>query len=120
VLGVFSFEGIIAYQWASNKEDDTYCYYQAFVYNDPVGYIEGQDAHFGFAVRCFRLTDPGVSTITDYDGNVYDVVQIGSQWWLKQDLKVTHYNDGEAIPNITDDAAWVATSTGAYCTYNNQ
>ena len=72
------------------------------------------------SVRCFRTTDPGVSTVTDICGNIYDVIQIGTQWWLVQDLKTTKYNDGTDIPNVTDNTAWAALTTGAYCTYNNE
>ncbi len=31
-----------------------------------------------------------VTSVTDYDGNVYPVVQIGSQCWLAENLRVTH------------------------------
>jgi len=58
-------------------------------------------------------------TVTDYDGNVYTTIQIGSQTWTVENLKTTHYRDGFSIPNVTDNAAWAALSTGAYCNYNN-
>ncbi len=58
-------------------------------------------------------------TVIDYDGNVYQTVQIGDQCWMKQNLKVTHYRNGEPIPNVTDDAVWEGLTTGAYCDYNN-
>ena len=38
-----------------------------------------------------------VATVTDYDGNVYNTVGIGSQCWLKENLRTTHYSDGTAI-----------------------
>lgn len=37
-------------------------------------------------------------TVTDYDGNVYNIVRIGDQEWLENNLKATHYADGSAIP----------------------
>ena len=55
-------------------------------------------------------------TVVDYDGNVYDTVHIGSQVWLKQNLKVTHFANGVPIPNRT--TAWEDTAA-AYCDYNN-
>ncbi len=58
-------------------------------------------------------------TVTDIDGNVYPTVKIGNQWWMAVNLKVTHYRNGEAIPNVTDNATWQALTTGAYCEYNN-
>jgi len=57
--------------------------------------------------------------VRDYDGNYYQVIKIGTQTWLKSDLKATHYADGTVIPNVTDGDAWAGLSTGAYCWYNN-
>lgn len=57
---------------------------------------------------------------TDFDGNTYNTVGIGSQVWLKQNLNTSRYNDGTAIPNIiTDNTTWAGLSTGARCYYNN-
>ena len=40
---------------------------------------------------------PGIATVTDYDGNIYNTVKIGNQCWLKENLKTTHYSDGTAL-----------------------
>ncbi len=58
-------------------------------------------------------------TVTDIDGNVYQTVTIGSQVWMAENLKVTHYRNGEDIPNVTDTVAWHDLSTGAYCNYDD-
>lgn len=42
--------------------------------------------------------DCGTMTLTDYDGNQYNTVQIGSQCWMKENLRVTHYSNGSDIP----------------------
>jgi uncharacterized protein (TIGR02145 family) len=60
-----------------------------------------------------------LTSITDIDGNSYSIVTIGNQVWMKENLKVTKYNDGSAIPNVTDKNAWLGLTTGAYCWYNN-
>lgn len=62
---------------------------------------------------------PETMTVTDIDGNKYQAVKIGNQWWLAENLKVTHYSNGDPIPKVTDNDAWKNLSTGAYCHYNN-
>ena len=57
--------------------------------------------------------------IKDVDGNVYDTLQIGSQVWMKQNLKVTKYQNGDPIPNAIDDKQWKYLAIGSYCDYNN-
>jgi uncharacterized protein (TIGR02145 family) len=58
-------------------------------------------------------------TVTDIDGNIYQTIKIGNQWWMAENLKVTRYRNGEPIPNVTDFSTWSGLSTGAYCNYNN-
>jgi uncharacterized protein (TIGR02145 family) len=60
-----------------------------------------------------------VGTITDIDGNLYHTVTIGTQVWMVENLKVTHYRNSDSIPNITDGTEWGSLKTGAYCNYNN-
>ena len=43
------------------------------------------------------FTSCGVSTVTDYDGNIYTTVQIGNQCWMKENLRTTHYANGDSI-----------------------
>jgi len=72
---------------------------------------------YGNQVSFTTLQDYG--TVSDYDGNVYHTITIGTQVWTVENLKTTHYNDGTEIPNVTDDIAWYNLSTGAWCSYNN-
>jgi uncharacterized protein (TIGR02145 family) len=58
-------------------------------------------------------------TITDIDGNVYETVVIGDQRWIKSNLRVKHYRNGDPIPEIKDPGAWANTRQGAWCYFNN-
>ena len=61
----------------------------------------------------------GLGTLTDIDGNTYKTVKIRSSWWMVENLRVTHYNNGEEIPQIVDNSEWVNLNTDAYCWYDN-
>ena len=62
----------------------------------------------------------GTSTVTDVDGNVYNTVQVGSQCWMKQNLKTTKYRNGTAITYPgSNNTNWQNNTTGAYAWYNN-
>ena len=59
-------------------------------------------------------------TFTDpRDGKVYKTVTIGTQTWMAENLKVTHYRNGVAIPNISEGKIWANLETGALCDYGN-
>ena len=60
-----------------------------------------------------------VKPVIDIDGNVYHTVTLGTQTWMVENLRTSRYRDGSAIPYVTDNAAWVALSTGACGNYNN-
>lgn len=66
--------------------------------------------------------DDDISYVTDYDGNEYNIVTIGTQKWLGSNLRTTRFNDGTAISNFTDQADWDACESSeepAWCYYNN-
>jgi uncharacterized protein (TIGR02145 family) len=58
-------------------------------------------------------------TSINYNGYNYDLVEIGSQCWFKENLRTAAYNNGDPILNITDNTEWSNTTTPARCFYNN-
>ena len=62
---------------------------------------------------------PAGNTVTDIDGNIYQTVTIGTQVWMKENLKTTKYRNSDPIPTNLSNSAWSAATTGAYAIYNN-
>ena len=91
--------------------------------------ITGLNANTTYYVKAYATNKAGTgygntisfttSPVTDFDGNVYHTVTIGTQVWMLENLRVTHYRDGSEIPNITVSVDWVNLASGAYCVYNN-
>jgi len=59
-------------------------------------------------------------TMTDFDGNVYRTIKIGDQWWMMENLRVTHYRNGDPIPNVTDAVEWIGLFTGKLRNCSNE
>jgi len=56
--------------------------------------------------------------IVDIDGNFYNTIQVGSQCWMKENLKVERYRNGSPIQIGLSTDDWVSTVFGAYTYYN--
>jgi len=69
-----------------------------------------------FASGCKKEND---FDVTDIDGNGYHIVTIGTQEWLKENLKTTKLNDGTAIKLEPEDSAWESLTVAGYCYYDN-
>ena len=54
-------------------------------------------------------------TLVDIEGNVYRTVLIGDQWWMAENLRVTHFSEGSLIPNISDTFDWLSATSSAIC-----
>ena len=67
------------------------------------------------------IFNPSLSygSVTDIDGNVYKTIQIGTQIWMAENLKVLRYRNGDPINKVTNNTSWTALTSGAYCYYNN-
>lgn len=55
-------------------------------------------AGIAYGQLSFRTSDTG-QLLTDTDGNTYATVSIGDQLWMKKNLKVNHYRNGDSIPS---------------------
>ena len=62
----------------------------------------------------------GTSVVTDIDGNTYETIEIGSQCWMKSNLKVSKYRIGDVISSNLTNNQWSTSANGAFSFYNNQ
>lgn len=65
------------------------------------------------------MPKPETGTVTDMEGYTYKTVKIGNQWWMAENLRVTTFHSGEAIPMIFDQTEWATTNEPGYSLYNN-
>ena len=73
------------------------------------------------SVTANNILNPTLSydSITDIEGNKYHTITIGTQTWMVENLYVSKYRNGDAIPNETNNSKWNALTSGAQCVYNN-
>jgi len=57
--------------------------------------------------------------VTDIDGNTYNTVVINNQTWLKENLNVSRYRNGDSITRINDDNQWQNNTSEAYTVFDN-
>ena len=62
-----------------------------------------------FITGCRKEPGEENTTVTDYDGNVYNIIKIGDQEWLDRNLAVTHYRNGDPLNTVLggDQGAWI-------------
>ena len=74
-------------------------------------------------ISCQQVPDSPVSELgpplVDIDGNAYRTLNIGDQVWMVENLRVSHYRNGDAIPRVPEAGAWRSTASGACCFYEN-
>ena len=85
--------------------DGTVYYVRAYATNS-AGTAYGEEKSFN-TLSCGN-------TLTDYDKNVYNIVRIGEQCWMKENLRTTKYADGTPI-----DQGNSSSTTVAYWYYPN-
>jgi uncharacterized protein (TIGR02145 family) len=71
------------------------------------------------AMMLFGMAHTSVAQVTDIDGHVYKTVRIGAHEWMAENLSVSHYRNGDPIPQIQEKKEWSNATTGAWCYYEN-
>ncbi len=63
---------------------------------------------------------PVPTSVTDIDGNVYPVKQIGTQIWMTENLRTARYKDGTTIATGLTALNWAVSTLGAYAIYDDE
>ena len=117
--------GNYAHYWSCTESNTNTSYMLAiYYYSDGIGQY-AENKYYGMSVRCIKdnssIADgqpcPGAATVTDNDNNTYNTVQIGSQCWMKENLRTTKYPDGTSIAYGQGQST--STTTGYYYHPNN-
>jgi len=83
------------------------------------------------AISCKKegntIQSSGITSESSTQADIADInvsatiasVKIGTQVWMKRNLNVSRYRNGDIIPQVRNKAKWAALTTGAWCWYNN-
>jgi uncharacterized protein (TIGR02145 family) len=83
--------------------------------------INSKGISYGNEISFTLWLNASDNSVTDIDNNSYGTLKIGTQIWMKENLKVTHYQNGDPIPNLTflNDYEWLNTNSGAFSSYED-
>ena len=110
--------------WSSSEYLTSIAWYSYLDYSNGNVYGDSSNKPYGFSVRCLR--DQSNSSVEVAIGNQRDQsnsiieVTIGKQVWIKENLDVSTYCTGDAIPQVQDANVWANLSIGAWCYYQNK
>jgi uncharacterized protein (TIGR02145 family) len=94
-------------------------YARSYAKNSNGVVVYGNEVNFTTSLASPGVRCPGVPTVSDIDGNVYNTVLIGSQCWIQSNLKTSRYRNGDSIQTGLSAQDWGGATTGAYAIYDN-
>jgi uncharacterized protein (TIGR02145 family) len=102
-----------------------------------LGNVQGLSSNTTYYMRAYAKTPNGTyyssvetvetdslylaagSGMTDIDGNTYTSIIVGDMEWSVENLRVSKFNNGDAIPNVSMGSNWSSTTTAAHAYYSN-
>jgi uncharacterized protein (TIGR02145 family) len=85
--------------------------------------LSGLVTNSTYHVRAYAINSLGIMYGNDISfttqSTISNEVTICNQVWMKKNLDVSVYRNGDPIPQVTDSVEWKNLTTGAWCYYNN-
>jgi uncharacterized protein (TIGR02145 family) len=100
-----------------------------------LGTVQGLSSNTAYYMRAYAKSPDGVyyssvqtvttdslylasgNGVTDIDGNAYTSIIVGDMEWTVENLRVSKFNNGDAIPYVANGSSWTSTSTSAFTYY---
>lgn len=116
----FSGLGYNGMWWSNTENPPVYAWNISIYYHSNISSMNYDDKRKGLYVRCIKgaVTDNKLA-IVPIEKFEPETVIIGTQTWMKKNLDIVTYSNGDPIPEVRDNATWGKLTTGAWCHYNN-
>ena len=88
--------------------------------SDEDGYENEDEDEEAELISIAEISSENNIIVPDIDGDSYNGVQIGTQFWTTKNLNISKYRNGDEIPQVQDAAEWAVLTTGAWCYYENK
>jgi uncharacterized protein (TIGR02145 family) len=70
-------------------------------------------------ISCKKKGQVNTRYLSDIDGNKYELVKVCNATFIKTNLNVSKYRNGDVIPEVKNASDWKNLTTGAWCYYDN-
>lgn len=106
--------------WSASIYSGNYYTCLVISYNSGKPELKFMYKNRGLSVRLIYDGTGSPTSVSDYEGNVYDVVKIGDQYWTVQNWKSNRTNNGEIIEVQQEQSLWGKPPfPSRLCYYNN-
>ena len=120
--GPFILVGRDGYWWCSTEDDTAAAWFRMLGYDDLIT-RSNTNKRVGFSVRCLIDAKPqGIVAIKPQTQINSETIIIGKQTWMKKNLDVSKFRNGDIIPEVRSQEEWSAAALDdkpAWCYYDN-
>lgn len=106
------------HHWMSGLQPATTYFARGYLINS-LGVWYGDEVEFTTNTLGMDMHQPGQGMV-DSDGNIYaSIVLPNGQEWITENLRTTHFNNGDTIQQVSNGTLWVQNAQPQWCYYAN-